>query len=155
MGKKWNIGGLIFWVLLSMSAGIFGSQFEPGAWYETISKPSFTPPNIVFPIVWPILYVMMGTAAWLIWKKGGWKEAKNLLSLFMVQLIFNGLWSYLFFGLHLISFSLIEILLLFFLLAYLTYKFWNQNKIAGGLLIPYLCWIAFATVLNGAIVWLN
>ena len=155
MNKLKDIAGYLFWVILSMSAGLFGSQFKPGKWYETLEKPSFIPPDIVFPIVWPILYVMMGTAAWLIWKKKGWEEANGLLQLFIFHLILNGLWSYLFFGLHVINIALIEILLLFLLLGYLTYKFWIYNKTAGGLLIPYLLWIAFASVLNGSIVWLN
>lgn len=155
MNKKWSIAGLLFWIILSMSAGLFGSQFEPGAWYNAIEKPSFTPPDIVFPIVWPILYVMMGTAAWQIWKKAGWKHSKNLLILFVIHLILNGLWSYLFFGLHVIGTAFIEILLLLLLVVYLAYQFWSENKVAGGLLIPYLCWIAFASVLNGTIVWLN
>lgn len=148
-------GALAGWIALSLSAGVFGSQFEPGIWYDTIAKPFFTPPDIVFPIVWPLLYIMMGTATWLLWKSYYNRQISLEIRLFLLQLVLNALWSYLFFGLHWVGTALFEILILLALLMLLTSKYWHKNKLAGILMFPYALWVAFASLLNGAIYWLN
>jgi len=155
MGLIKKYGVLAGWIALSLSAGVFGSQFEPGIWYDTIAKPSFTPPDIVFPIVWPILYIMMGTATWLLWKSYSSRKITSEIRLFFLQLLLNALWSYLFFGLHWVGIALAEILLLLALLILLTTKYWQKNRSAGMLMVPYTLWVAFASLLNGAIYWLN
>lgn len=126
-------------------------------WYPTLIKPSFNPPNWVFAPVWSMLYIMMGIAAALVWDRmESDKEAvKRALLIFAIQLALNALWSYLFFGLHNPMLAGIEIVLLW-LLIYETYIHFSKiNKIAGYLILPYLAWVSFATVLNASIWWLN
>ena len=126
-------------------------------WYPTLVKPIFNPPNWVFAPVWSLLYVMMGVSGGLIWAKLETDEmaVKGAFKLFVGQLALNAFWSYLFFGLHNPLLALIEILLLW-LLIYETYtKFKVIDKVAGMLLLPYLAWVSFATLLNASIWWLN
>ena len=126
-------------------------------WFPTLVKPSFNPPGWIFAPVWSLLYAMMGVAAGLIWSRIDYeKEAvRNALIFFVVQLALNALWSLLFFGLKNPLLALIEILLLW-LMIYETYiKFTKIDKIAGYLLIPYIFWVSFATILNASIWWLN
>lgn len=127
------------------------------AWYPTIEKPSFNPPNWVFAPVWSTLYVLMGIAAGLVWHEMDRQRetVKKALIFFAIQLALNALWSFLFFGLHNPLVAFIEIILLL-LMMYETFVQFNKvNKIAGYLFIPYLLWVGFATALNGAIWWLN
>lgn len=126
-------------------------------WYPTILKPSFNPPNWIFMPVWTLLYVLMAVAAGLVWDKikEQNQEVKKALGFFLVQLILNAIWSYLFFGLKNPMLALIEIVLLW-LMIYETYlKFTKINKTAGYLLIPYIAWVSFAGILNASIWWLN
>ena len=126
-------------------------------WYPTISKPVFNPPNWIFMPVWTLLYVLMAVAAGLVWDKIKEQnaEVKKALGFFLVQLILNALWSYLFFGLKNPMLALIEIAILW-LMIYETYlKFLKINKTAGYLLIPYIAWVSFAAILNASIWWLN
>ena len=112
---------LAIWLVLCLAAGWVGSQFVPGAWYESLVKPAWTPPNSVFGPVWTTLYIMMGIAAWTVWRHRLYEAATLPLSLFAVQLILNSLWSYIFFGLHQPGAALIDILVLWLvLLATLT-----------------------------------
>ena len=137
-----------------MLAGFMGSLFSPGEWYHSLQKPLFNPPNIIFPIVWNILFVLMGIAAWRI----GEKQRKIIslpLALFIIQLCFNALWSYLFFGLQNPGLALIDILILWVLILVTTVIFYMIDKIAGALLIPYLGWVGFAIYLNYSIYYLN
>jgi tryptophan-rich sensory protein len=118
-------------------------------WYTTINKPSFTPANGVFSPVWTMLYIMMGVSVGIVWNRGFhhiW--VKTALYHFLFQLLLNALWSIVFFGLHSIIGGLLVILTLFILLLF-TYKWFKVvDKIAAYLLIPYILWVAFATVLN-------
>lgn len=126
-------------------------------WYPTLEKPVFNPPNWVFAPVWTILYTLMGVAAGLVWQRADEQKetVKKGLTFFGIQLALNALWSYLFFGLHNPMLALIEIILLL-LMIYETYvQFKKVNSLAAWLLIPYLAWVAFATVLNASIWWLN
>lgn len=127
------------------------------SWYPTITKPIFNPPNWIFMPVWTFLYILMAVAAGLVWDKikEQNEEVKKALGFFLIQLTLNAIWSYLFFGLKNPMLALIEIAILW-LMIYETYlKFIKINKIAGYLLIPYLAWVGFATVLNAIIWWLN
>jgi tryptophan-rich sensory protein len=127
------------------------------SWYPTLIKPSFNPPNWIFAPVWSMLYIMMGVAAGMVWNRIDFeKEAvKKALIFFIIQLALNALWSLLFFGMKNPMLAGIEIILLW-LMIYETYvQFAKINKIAGYLLLPYLAWVSFATVLNGSIWWLN
>jgi translocator protein len=127
-------------------------------WYPSLIKPIFNPPNWIFAPVWTILYSMMGVAAGLVWNKIESEKrelVQKALVFFAIQLALNALWSYLFFGLKNPLLALIEIILLW-LMIYETYiKFAKINTSAGYLMIPYLLWVSFATVLNASIWWLN
>jgi translocator protein len=126
-------------------------------WYPTINKPVFNPPNWIFAPVWTILYVMIGVAGGLIWNKleTDQENVKKAFMFFIIQLGLNALWSYLFFGLHNPFLALIEIILLWLMIFETYNQFKKIDKIAAYLLIPYLAWVSFATILNGSIWWLN
>ena len=145
---------LVFWVGLCLLAGFIGSFFGPGEWYLSLRKSSLTPPNIVFPIVWNILFVLMGIAAWRISEKQQ-KIISFALTLFLIQLIFNILWSYLFFGMRRPDLALVEILVLWIFILSATIVFYKIDKMAGTLLMPYLVWVGFACYLNYSIYSLN
>jgi benzodiazapine receptor len=125
-------------------------------WYPSLVKPSFTPPSWLFGPVWTLLYLMMGTAAFLVWQKG-WESGavKAALALFAIQLILNGLWSVLFFGMRWPGLAFAEILLLWISIGGTIALFWRVAPVAGLLLLPYDAWVTFAVVLNGAIWLLN
>ncbi len=118
-------------------------------WYDTINKPFFTPPNALFSPVWTLLYILMGVSVGIVWNRGFhhiW--VKTALYHFLFQLLLNALWSIVFFGLHSILGGLLVILALLILLIF-TFKWFKVvNKTAAYLLIPYILWVAFATVLN-------
>ncbi|MFD1603586.1 TspO/MBR family protein [Flavobacterium artemisiae] len=127
------------------------------SWYPTLIKPIFNPPNWIFMPVWTLLYILMAVAAGLVWDKINTQseKVKKALLFFLIQLILNAIWSYLFFGLKNPMLALVEIILLW-LMIYETYlKFTKINKISAYLLIPYLAWVAFAAILNASIWWLN
>ena len=126
-------------------------------WYPTLKKPFFNPPNEVFAPVWTVLYIMMGISASLIWNRieKQEKEVKKAFGFFVIQLVLNALWSYLFFGLQNPLLALVEIVLLWLMIYETFLQFQKIDKIAGRLLLPYLVWVSFATLLNGAIWWLN
>ncbi len=140
--------GLIFWIGISLTAGWIGSRFLPGEWYASLVKPSWNPPSFVFAPVWSVLYVLMGLAAWLVWRRSGFMGASGTLGLFLFQLFLNALWSYLFFGLHRPDLAFIDVvaLLLAILMNILTFR--RVSKPAGLLMLPYLFWVGFASVLN-------
>lgn len=151
---------IIYCVGICLAVGYLSSittQSSINTWYPTLIKPSFNPPNWLFAPVWTLLFIMMGIAAGMIWNHlENQKElVKKALLFFTVQLLLNALWSYLFFGLNNVLLALIEIILLW-LIIYETFLIFNKiDKKASYLLIPYLIWVAFATVLNGSIFYLN
>jgi translocator protein len=126
-------------------------------WYPTLVKPSFNPPNWIFAPVWTSLYTMMGIAAGLVWNQiaSNKEVVTKALQFFAVQLILNALWSYLFFGLHNLMLATIEVILLWLLIFETYTHFAKINKTAGYLLLPYLAWVSFASVLTASIWWLN
>lgn len=151
---------IIYCVAICLAVGYLSSNVTQSSiktWYPTIEKPIFNPPNWVFAPVWTMLFIMMGIAAGIVWNKleSNKELVKKGLLFFTVQLLLNALWSYLFFGLNNILLALIEIILLW-LIIYETYYIFKQvDKKAGYLLIPYLAWVGFATILTGTIYWLN
>ena len=147
--------GLAFWIVLTFSVAAFASQFEPGAWYKTIAKPPWTPPGWVFGPVWGILYMAMAVSAWLIWRKPSTVSTTLPLALYLVQLALNGLWSWLFFGRQLIGTALIDLVLLTILIILMMAMFMRIRKPAGFMMLAYLLWVSFATVLNFQIWRLN
>jgi benzodiazapine receptor len=147
-------------VLTCLAVGYFSGMVTRSAivaWYPTLIKPSFNPPNWIFAPVWSMLYTMMGVAAGLVWNciESEKELVKKALIIFAIQLALNALWSFLFFGLKNPMLAGIEIIILW-LMIYETYiQFSKINKISGYLFIPYLLWVSFAAMLNGSIWWLN
>lgn len=124
----------------------------PG-WYAGLAKPTFNPPNWIFGPVWSLLYALMAVAAWRAWRERGLVHRAMLL--FAIQLLLNLAWSWLFFGAHRPDLAVIEVALLDAAVLATLILFWRIDRIAGTLLIPYLAWTSFATVLNASIVRLN
>jgi len=146
---------LIAWVGLCFLTAWVGSRFTPGESYLQLQKPSWTPPGYLFGPVWSILYLSMGVAAWLVWRRAGISGAKLALSLFIVQLILNGAWSWIFFGLHRTGLAFAEIVVLWGMILLTLLAFWRVSVTAGVLFVPYLAWVSFAAVLNYTIWQLN
>jgi tryptophan-rich sensory protein len=151
---------ILLCVAICLAVGYLSSittQSSIKTWYPTIEKPIFNPPNWIFAPVWTMLFILMGIAAGMVWNKLETNKelVKKGLLFFTIQLLLNALWSYLFFGLNNVLLALIEIILLW-LVIYETYHIFKQiDKKASYLLIPYLAWVGFATILTGSIVWLN
>jgi len=146
MKKKTNqILSLLFFIAVPLLGGYLSSQFSMVGTYSQIYKPDFFPPSWIFAPVWTILYILMGIAAYLVWKKG---EAKKQLSLFSVQLILNLLWTPIFFGLHQYLWAFVEILILLVMIILTIKSFNEKSKTAAYLMLPYLFWVIFATFLN-------
>ena len=151
---------ILYVVAVCLAAGYLSSlvtQANIETWYPTIKKPVFNPPNWVFAPVWTLLFIMMGIAAGLVWDK--LKENRELvkkgLFLFTIQLLLNIFWSYIFFSLKNLLLATIEIVLLL-LIIFETYTVFKKvDKLAGRLLIPYLIWVSFATLLTVSIYFLN
>ena len=135
-------------VMICFIPGIFGSYFSPGEWYVNLTKPALTPPGWLFPIVWTALYLMMGGAMFLVLISAQKQRLLPAITVFILQLVLNGLWSWLFFGLHRPDLALIEISLLWFLILISMILFWRIRPLAGWLLLPYLLWVGFAAWLN-------
>lgn len=125
-----------------------------GSWYQTIQKPSFNPPSWVFGPTWTLLYIMMGLALYLIWKSNHPFKNKALW-VFAVQLSLNAIWSPAFFGLESPLLGLIVIVPLWIMILVCIRAFFPINKMASYLLVPYLLWVSFATILNASIWYLN
>jgi tryptophan-rich sensory protein len=147
-------------LMLSALAAILGSipiMFAKGIeWYDQLSKPFFAPPNWLFAPAWTVLFLLMAIAFYLVWLKWPAKEAKMAVSLYLAQLALNVVWNFLFFGQQSASgmmFALAEIVVLLAMIAITTFRFYQVDKRAGYLMVPYLLWVAFATCLNAAI-WL-
>lgn len=142
--------------ILTGFAGSFATMDSVKTWYGELSRPSFTPPDWSFGVVWPILYVMMGVSAFLIWNRGlGNRQVKMALGIFLLQLVLNGIWTPIFFGLHMIGLGLVDIILLWAAILATIFAFWKISRAAALLLLPYILWVSFAVVLNGAIWLLN
>lgn len=144
---------LILFLVLTSAVALVGSQFLPGAWYAALHKPLFNPPNWIFAPVWSALYVMMAVAAWRVWRRVGGID--SAIVLWVVQLVLNGLWSWIFFGMHRTGLALIDIGVMLVLIAIVTVAFMRRDRLAGYLMWPYLAWVAFASVLNLSLWWLN
>lgn len=141
-----------FWIALCLLVGGIGAFVsQPDAWYESLSKPSWTPPNSVFAPVWIALYIIMGISAWLIWQRRDIAKVFVPLTLFILQLALNGMWSFIFFGKHRPDFAFADIVLLWFAILATTVAFWRVRWLAAIMMLPYLTWVTFAGCLNAAI----
>ena len=157
MPKNKQILGFVAWLAVSFVAAAVGSaaSIRAGRFYAQLVRPEWAPPPEVFGPVWTVLYALMGIAAWLVWRVGGFRAARTALTLFLVQLAVNALWSWLFFGWQLGSAAFADIVLLWVLIIATLVAFWRVRPLAGVLLIPYLLWVSFASALNYSVWQLN
>jgi tryptophan-rich sensory protein len=151
--KKLGISLLLCFVVAFLGSLVTTPSID--TWYVTLQKPSFNPPNWVFGPVWTVLYFLIGVSLFLIWSKKTKNKDKKPLQFFLLQLGLNLLWSIVFFGLHSPIGAFITIVLLWAAIFYTIILFYKVSKNAAYLLIPYLLWVSFATLLNLAIVILN
>jgi benzodiazapine receptor len=158
MGAR-DIIKLVVSIVACQCAGLIGSIFTTPAiptWYAALEKPAFTPPSWLFAPAWIILYVLMAIAAFLIWRKGlGEEGVKSALIIFLVQLVLNALWSIVFFGLQSPLYGMVVILALWIAILLTIIKFFKLSTAAGALLLPYILWVSFASILNISIWVLN
>jgi len=155
-GQK-EIIGFAGWLIVVFFAAAIGAaaSVQAAPFYSQLARPDWAPPPSIFGPVWTVLYALMGIAAWLVWRTGGFQLSRFALSLFLVQLALNALWSWLFFGWHLGALAFADIVLLWALVAATALAFWRIRPLAGALLIPYLLWVSFASVLNYSVWQLN
>ncbi|MEZ5670517.1 MAG: TspO/MBR family protein [Alphaproteobacteria bacterium] len=141
-------------LVVSVVGGLVTADSVEG-WYRTLEKPAFNPPDWLFGPVWTLLYVMMAVAAWRVWRRAGWRNGRAALGLYGAQLALNLGWTLLFFGAQRPAWALAELVVLFAAIAVTALAFFRHDRVAALLLAPYAAWVAFAGVLNAAIVWLN
>lgn len=155
--KRKQIFSLLAWLIVSFIAAAIGgaASVEEGSFYTKLLRPDWAPPPTIFGPVWTVLYTLMGISAWLVWRVGGFRAARLELSFFLVQLVFNALWSWLFFGWHNGALAFADILLLWVLIVATLISFWRIRPLAGALLVPYLLWVSFASALNYSVWRLN
>ena len=157
MSVKSQIIGLVLWLVVCFGIAAIGALASINAadFYAELTRPTWAPPGALFGPVWSTLFLLMSIAAWLVWRPHGFRGEPVALSLFLIHLPFNALWSWLFFGWHLGSLAFVDVLLLWSLIAVTLWLFWRVNRFAGLLLLPYLLWVSFAAALNFTIWQLN
>ena len=141
-------------IALNMLAASSGAFFRPGEWYEQLAKPSWTPPNWAFPVVWSALFLMNAVAGWLVWQAAG-TAAGLALGVYAVSLVINACWSGVFFGLRRMDLGLINVALLWVSIVAVAVLFWPYNPVAAALQLPYLVWVTIATALNFTVLRMN
>jgi benzodiazapine receptor len=151
------VSGLVLWLALCFIAAAVGASasLQAGTFYAELVRPVWAPPAAVFGPVWTLLYVMMAVAASLVWQRRATRLARIALAIFVLQLILNALWSWLFFGWNRGALSLVDIVFLWALIVATLVLFWRIRPSAGMLLVPYLGWVTFASALNYQIWQLN
>ena len=155
MSLTQEILGIIGWLGLTFGAAWLGSRFLPDQWYQNLSKPTWNPPNSIFAPVWRILYLLMAIAAWWIWRSDGLQATLAPLTMFVLQLLLNAAWSWLFFGRHRPDLAFLDIMGLWLALLLTLLSFWRLATLAGILLLPYLAWVSFAAILNWTVWQMN
>ncbi|MEO0165173.1 MAG: TspO/MBR family protein [candidate division WOR-3 bacterium] len=144
---------------MTLGAGFIGSlatRQSVSTWYATINKPPISPPSWLFGPVWTVLFILMGIAFYLVWNKGlSLTPVKTAIIIFLIQLVLNVVWSFLFFGLRSPLYAFIEIIILWIAILLTIIYFFKVSYVAGYLLIPYILWVSFASILNGWIAVLN
>ncbi|MEM9688361.1 MAG: TspO/MBR family protein [Pseudomonadota bacterium] len=145
-----EIAGLLGWIVVSFAASAIGARASISAstFYAQLTQPAWAPPAWVFGPVWAVLFALMAIAAWLVWREGGFAAQRNALVMFLAQLALNVLWSWLFFAWQLGGIAFAEVLLLWAAILLTIVLFWRVKPLAGALLVPYLLWVSFASVLN-------
>lgn len=155
--RQQQVIGLVGWLALVFAAGALGAwaSMDAASFYAELTRPVWAPPASVFGPVWTLLYIMMGVAAWLVWREASSAGVHRALLLFVAQLVLNVLWSWLFFAWHRGALAFLDIIVLLVLIVATVSAFWRVRPLAGALLIPYLAWVSFASVLNYSVWQLN
>lgn len=156
MKQHWKT--YVFWILLAEAVGALSGWLTRDAmevYMSTIEKPPLSPPGWVFPVVWGILFALMGTGAARIWLSPPSQERSRGINLFITQLVVNFFWSLIFFNAQAFGFAFLWLLLLLGLVLWMTLTFRKVDPLAAKLQIPYLLWLAFAAYLNFGVWWLN
>ena len=143
---------LAIFIALVAGVALTGGQFLPGGWYAGLAKPAWTPPNWLFGPVWSVLYLMIAVAGWLVWDSEAPRSARWLWG---AQLVLNGVWSPIMFGMHNITLALVVIVLMWLAIAAFIATTWRPVRTAALLFVPYLAWVSFAAMLNGTLWRLN
>ena len=149
-----SIFALLGFVAVTFFAAYLGAKasMSSATMYATMIRPSWSPPSWVFGPVWSVLYCLMAVAAWRVWRRGGMCGA---VMVYGAHLIFQALWSWLFFGLGRADWAMVDILVLWLMIAWLVVAFRRIDRLAGAMMVPYLLWVSFAAVLNGTLWFLN
>lgn len=154
-----NIAKLVISIAIPLAIGATAGFFTAtgvDSWYQTIHKPSWNPPGWVFGPVWTTLYVMMGIALYLIWKSGANESVKKAaIILFAIQLVLNFFWSFIFFKQQQVGWALAEIIAMWFMILLTIFAFARVSNAAAWLMVPYISWVSFASILNYTIWRLN
>ena len=148
-----NTRGLLGWIAITALAAAVGGAAAANSreFYGALQRPAWAPPGSVFGPVWSVLYLMMAIAAWLVWRARRFVGARVALVLYVVQLVLNALWTWLFFAWHRGALAFAEVLLLWVAVSMTLNMFWRVRTLAGVLLVPYLAWVSFATALTYAV----
>ncbi len=155
--QKVDLLALFASIALCLSVSAVGGAITAtsvGNWYQTLEKPSFTPPDWLFAPVWTCLYVLMGISSWRIWVHRSFVAIRSALTVFGIQLFLNLAWSFLFFGLQRVDLALLEIVILFTAIITNTVVFWRIERLAGLMFLPYAAWVAYAAAINASL-WLQ
>ncbi len=149
--------GLVGWIALTGVAAAVGAvaSVDAGSFYAALDRPAWAPPAGVFGPVWTVLYILMGTAVWLVWREAGSAARRGALVLYVIQLVLNALWSVLFFHARHGALALVDVLALWVLVVAAAVAFWRVRRLSAALLVPYLLWVSFACALNYSVWHLN
>lgn len=152
-----QVYGLVGWAIVTFATAAIGAaaSVDAAAFYGTLARPTWAPPSWLFGPVWSVLYALMAIAAWMVWRLHGFQGGRRALVLFIVQLAFNALWSWLFFQWHQGALAFAEVVLLWSLIVATVLSFWKLSRVAAALMIPYLAWVTFASALTFAVWRLN
>ncbi|MBL0130059.1 MAG: tryptophan-rich sensory protein [Chitinophagaceae bacterium] len=154
-----NLTKLVIAIAIPLAIGGTAGFFTAtgvDSWYQTINKPSWNPPGWIFGPVWTTLYVMMGVALFFVWKSDVNEQLKRTaITLFAIQLVLNFFWSFIFFNQHQPGWALVEIIVMWVFILLTIFSFAPISKTAAWLLVPYISWVSFATILNYTIWKLN
>lgn len=148
------------WIAVAVFAGLnliaasSGGIFKPGAWYAGLNKPSWTPPDLAFPVVWGLLFALNAWAGWMIWEAIG-ASRPEVLGLYIASLVLNAGWSFLFFGKNRMDWALIDVAILWLSLVAVVAIFWSIRPVAALPVVPYLVWVTIAATLNREMIRLN
>lgn len=153
MQMRRQLLGFTGWFLITFLAAALGARasISAASFYASLALPTWAPPASLFGPVWTALYALMALAAFLVWRERGWRAAAPALTLYLLQLGLNTLWSWLFFGWKQGALAFADILLLLVMIVATLIAFWRIHKLAAYLLLPYLAWVSFASVLNYAV----